>query len=243
MPVHGKQARIYVSGYDLSGVLKKAGVSAEADLPDATTFGSSGKKYAPGLVDAQISAEGLFSYDPVTLDQADEVLSAALNVDPSVWAICLAGDTFGSPCDCAAGIEGSYEIEADLGDLAQVSAEAQSSTGKERAVILHPLGQKTASGNGSSYDSGATGMPTQNGGVGYLQVMDVSGTSPSLTAKIQHSADGTTWADLVTFAAVTEDHRAQRAQVSGTVNRHLRAAWTLGGTGPSATFFVAFVRK
>jgi hypothetical protein len=242
MPAPGKAARVYVSGYDLSAFFKKASISAEADLPDATTFGSSAKKYAPGIVDATISAEGLFAYDATTLDAADEVLSAALNADPSVWALCLSGDTFGRPADCASAIEGSYEIEADIGDLATVSAEAHSSVGKERAVILHPLGQETANGNGSSYDSGATGMPTTAGGVGYLQVVDVSGASPSLTVKIQHSADAVTWADLITFAAVTQDHKAERKEVAGTVNRYLRAAWTFAaGTNP--VFHVAFCRK
>jgi len=236
MAVHGKATRVYVSGYDLSAYFKKASVSAEADLPDATTFVSGAKKYAPGIVVATISAEGLFAYDATTLDAADEVLSAALNADPSVWAICTSGDTFGSPADCASAIEGSYEIEADIGDLATVSAEAKSSVGKERAVILHPMGQETATGNGSSYDSGATGMPTANGGVGYLQVKDVAGATPSVTVRVQHSADGITWADLLTFTAVTQDHRAERVEVAGTVNRYLRAAWTLAaGTTRSST--------
>lgn len=243
--VHGKGTKVYGSGYDLTSFFKKAGVSGEAELPDATTFGNNSKVYGDdGLLDATLKAEGLFAYDELelTLDKSDEVLAAALNQDPSTWAICFAGDVMGYPCDLVSAIEGAYEIEADLGDLVQVSAEAQSKVGKEPGRILHPMGQETATGNGTTYDAGAAGMPTAFGGAGYLQVKDVSGGGPSVTVKIQHSADASVWVDLITFAAVTADHGHERVAVTGTVNRYLRAIWTIAAS-TAPVFHVAFNRK
>jgi hypothetical protein len=60
--------------------------------------------------------------------------------------------------------------------------------------------------------------------------------------KVQHSANNSTWADLVTFATVTAVG-AEHAVVAPatTVNRYLRATWS--GTFTSATFAVAFARR
>jgi hypothetical protein len=47
---------------------------------------------------------------------------------------------------------------------------------------------------------------------------------------------------LATFTAAT-GATSQRVVVSGTVNRYLRASWTLTGTGAAATFTASLARR
>ena len=66
----------------------------------------------------------------------------------------------------------------------------------------------------------------------------VTGTTPSLTGKIQESADGSTWTDIsgATFTAVTASDNWQVIRFTST-KRYLRHARTVTGTMP--TFLLA----
>ena len=63
----------------------------------------------------------------------------------------------------------------------------------------------------------------------------VSGTSPTLDAKIQDSADGSSWADTgVAFTQVTATGARQQREFKTKQGRpHVRVAYTVGGTSPS----------
>ena len=82
------------------------------------------------------------------------------------------------------------------------------------------------------------------GGAGILIVSAKSGTSPTLDSKIQHSADDTTYADLVTFTQATNTTSEVKLVDEGTtVNRYLKAILTVGGSTPSFTAIIAFGRN
>lgn len=92
---------------------------------------------------------------------------------------------------------------------------------------------------GASVDNGAA---TTNGAVAHLHVLSKSGTSPTVTWKVQHSADDSMWVDLMTFTAAT-DKTSQRLAVTGTVNRYLRASRIAGGSNsPSFEAALAIAR-
>lgn len=103
---------------------------------------------------------------------------------------------------------------------------------------------KTATGTGTvQTNCNAAGV------ILFVNVTAVSGTTPTLTVKVQHSFDGTTFADvpgavtasitgsgltvLTLFPGVTV---AANAAVSYPLARFWRLAWTIGGTTPSFTF-------
>jgi hypothetical protein len=79
-----------------------------------------------------------------------------------------------------------------------------------------------------------------NGGAGYQQVSAFSGFT-GFVGKIRHSADDTTYADLVTFTNVTSAPNAQRVTCAGTVNRYLCFDGDVTGSG-SITAMAAFSR-
>src|SRR5690606_33259815 len=150
-------------------------------------------------------------------------------------------DLVGGACNFAQGMLTSHSVETPVDHAGTFEAEMQSKTACERGVTLHTLGARTATANGTTVDQGAG---SSNGASAMLQVTAVSGTAgPSLTVAVQHSTDGSTWADLITFGAKTAAGTSERAAVTGTVNRYVRVIWTITGTTPSFTFHVAFSRK
>jgi hypothetical protein len=100
----------------------------------------------------------------------------------------------------------------------------------------------TSNVNGSAVDTSG-----YNSAAVVLEVGAVSGTNPTLSVKIQESADGSTgWTDVdgAVFTQVTSANNSQILRVEGlgtSRQRYLRAVATLGGTSPNFTFAVEFL--
>ncbi len=229
---HGSKAAVYANGYELSQFLTSVSTAGQADTAEVTTLGKAAKVYIAGLEDATLSAEGIFDG---AANAVDQILQAALGVDDSIWVYMPTGDGNGNAGYGFLAIETSYEIETPVDGVAAISAEAQSKVGLERIIALHAMATEAAGGNAASQNNGAQ---TTKGGVGYLQVVNVTG---ALTVKIQHSSDNggaDPWADLVTFTATGIGAvRGERKEVAGTVKQYLRVTWTGAGK-----FFAGFGR-
>ena len=232
---HGKDAKVFANGYDLSEFLSSVTVSGESDTAETSTLGSSAKTYIAGMRDATVSAEGFFSTD---VGGSDERLAAQLGTSV-VFTVVVSADAVGASGYGMTAIETNYEAGAEIGGAVAISMEGQSTVGQEAIRVLNPLSAKTATASNASVDNGAS---TTNGFSAYLHVTAASGTTPSMTAKVQHSADNSTWADLGTFTAVTAANAYQRITGTGTVNRYLRAQYTISGTSPSFTFHLSAAR-
>jgi hypothetical protein len=136
----------------------------------------------------------------------------------------------------------SYEVSSAIADIVQASAEFQSTDAVEHGVILSSGATVSATGNGTGVDNT---LATSNGGAGFLSV-PVNTRNGNITVKIQHSADNSTFADLITFTVVSSTTKtSQRVEVASgtTVNRYLRVNYTVAGSTGSATPVVAFTRR
>ena len=92
----------------------------------------------------------------------------------------------------------------------------------------------------ASVDNSAS---SANGGFGILHVPTNSVSGGTTTIKIQHSANDSTWADLISFTAVGASTKtSQLSAVSGTVNRYLRATASTAGSSGSITYMLSFAR-
>lgn len=105
----------------------------------------------------------------------------------------------------------------------------------EQTVTVIDATSFSLDGVDASAGSGGTGgsfvrCSTVNGGAGYQQVVDFSGFT-GYVGKLRHSADESTYADLVTFTNVTTAHKAERVAAAGTVNRYLVHDGDATGTG------------
>ena len=75
----------------------------------------------------------------------------------------------------------------------------------------------------------------------FIGILSVSACNAATTvnAKIQHSADGSTWFDLVSFTAVVGTTGAELKQITTSVLHKVRAVVTLAGATQTATVDLA----
>lgn len=111
----------------------------------------------------------------------------------------------------------------------------------QTALLLASLEART-----TSHTSTAQTLARGTRGVGQLVWTNNGGTLPTLDAKIQHSADGTVWKDLLTFTQATtgdgsEHVHVTEATLGGTVILPLlRSVSTIAGTNPDYDVEVKF---
>lgn len=234
----GKGAVIYVDAYDLTGYFKKVSTSHQVAKNDTTTFGNNDETSVPGLKSSSASMDGY--WDPA-VGASHDVLKTIIGAAGKVATIGQNGSTIGNQCEIFSGYESKYEPSADIGSAVGASAEFTTSAGLFYGVFQHAKGAETVTGNSTSVDGGAA---TSNGWVANQQIFAVTGTTPSMTGKIQDSADNGTFADLAggAFSAATVAG-AQQISGSGTVRQYTREVHTISGTTPNFTYITALARK
>lgn len=231
---HAKESRIAFGSAALSAYLTGITTSTSVETADSTDLTATTKNYVPGLADSSISLAGLF--EPAYNTPVLTVLGAASN---SPVSVAPAGFALGKPVLVVAGRDTTYEIASAVGAVVSANITIQGDGKFDQGVSLADLASVSASGTGSTQtDAGGTA----NGGVATIHVTDCTGT---LTVKVQHSTNGSTgWADLATFTAATAATSERIVVATGTtVNRYLRASWTLTGAGATATFTTSFARR
>jgi hypothetical protein len=242
---HGRDSKVWFGGYDLTGYLSEANSQTAGDLAEASPFGSTVKGWVGGKSDATLSAGGF--YDG-SADAVDEVFAAALNGVAREMTHLIAGDALGARGRSMTAVETQYEVTTPADGVAGISMEAQSAVGPEPVFVVHPKGAETATGeDATAVDGGATPGATSESWAAYLHVFAVAGTgTPTLTARIQDSADNSTFADVTggAFAAKTAIGSERIAGAAGaTLRRYVRSARVISGTGPSITYGIAVNRK
>ena len=240
--MHGKDVRVYLGVRDVSGDLNSVDITASADTHDVTTFGAEYIAYDPGLGSWEASIEGFYQTNSggsvTSIERQFEAMLGSDTTGASVLSVYdddadAVGD---SGILCSEAILTSHGQPISVSDIVKITGKLQ---GNGRpgllARLLHVLGADSTSTNSASVDNGAS---SANGGRANLHVTAVSGTGG--TIKVQHSADNSTWVDLVTFTASTAAS-CQSSAVTGTVNRYLRCVSTINSTS-SVTFVTGFAR-
>src|SRR5574337_698379 len=240
--ISGASAKVLCDLTDLSGFLNGADTAQDAQLLETTTYGAGYRTYLAGFKNGTASLKGFWDG---SAGAVDAILAAALgSATGQVMTIAPEGLTVGMRCKLLSARETKYAISTPVEGVVSVSAEVQADGGIDAGVSLHALAAETGTGSGASVDNAAL---SSNGGVAHLHVTDVTAVGgDTLDVVVQHSTNGSTWVDLVTFTQLTTAKTQERIVVaSGTiVNRYLRAGWTKGGAGtPSYIFAVGFARR
>lgn len=244
---HGKKAKVYVSGIDISSYLKSASSGGSHDLADSSGLGNEDKEFLLGMQEGKLSIDGMYSIrtkaeeEALAPSQIANVLEAAFGTSPIVAGHMPQGDAFGSKCLIIPGAQSSVEISTPYSDVGKIAGELTSNMGISSGVVLKPLAVAAATGEGEKLDLGAAPVKTEHGGVGMLQVGKFE--TGNIVVKIQHSPDNVTFTDLITFTAVTASEKAEAIALPSTteVKRYVRAIWT--HAAGNATFHVAFARN
>lgn len=240
MPVfrHGKGTVVLSNEFDLSAYLNSVTATNGVEVPETTTFGSNDRSYIAGHLEGTVSFDGLFDG---SADAVDEILTDALGNDTyATMTVSNDGSGLGRRATMLSAVESSYEISSPLTDVVSVSGGANANGGLDYGVWLGCLTAITTTSTGTSVDNSASSL---NGGVGHLHIT-ANTRSTTTVAKVQHSTDNSVWVDLVTFTTIGSNTlTSQRVEVTGTVNRYVRALVTpASGTG-SITFSIAFSRR
>jgi len=236
---HGKNVRVFIDAFDFSAYFNDASNSTSIDTAETSAFGTNEKTYITGHTDGTISLSGMFESTEDT--GTDDYFSNTLGSSTKQKVIvALEGHILGGRVVAIESDTTSYEVSSPIGDVVQASAEFQASEGVGHGVLVSNGSTVSATGNGTSVDGTAA---TTNGGVGFLSI-PVNTRNGNITVKIQASADNSTFADLVSFTAVSGTTvSSERIEVTGTVARYLRVNYTVAGSTGSATPVVAFTRR
>lgn len=232
--------RCFAVGADLTANSNKIELSSEVEDKDATNYASNGwKEVMGGLASAEISAEGQWeAADPSKVDDAS--WSQLGGVGP--WSISANNAAaVGDLAYLTNAMRSDYKMFDAVGEIAPWSGTAKSSWPMARGQFAHPPGTaRTATGTGTGLQLGAVALNKRL--YASLHVLSVSGTTPSLTARVESSVDNTFAAPTtrLTFTAASAvGGQILRTTGSAITDTWWRVAWTVSGTTPSFMFAAA----
>ena len=238
---HGKNVNVFLDEFDFSTYFNDVSASTSIDTAETSAFGTSAKTYVVGHRDGTVSLGGMFEGTAST--GTDEFFDTALgNATKTQVIVAPEGHSNGAGAIVLIADDTSYEVSSAIADIVQASAEFQSTDAVEHGVILSSGATVSATGNGTGVDNTTS---STNGGAGFLSV-PVNTRNGTIGVKVQHSADNSTFADLVSFTTVTSTQKtSERVEVASgtTINRYLRVVYTVAGSSGSATPVVAFTRR
>jgi hypothetical protein len=234
---HGKSTAVLLNGTDMSQFLNEATTTQTIETAETTTFADADKTYIVGLADGTISTSGLFDS---SAGASDAVLQGTLAQADNTFTVLPEGITAGNPAVLANGQVTSYEVSSPVADVVAISAEVQADGGLLNGIDLTGTQSVTATGTVAAQNNGSS---TANGALFNLH-LTANTHDGDTTIKVQHSSDGVTYADLVTFTVVaTTVTTGESITSTGTVNQYLRATHTLAGSTGGVTYHVSAARR
>lgn len=248
--VHGSATRVLVNEVEVSSEVSGWSVGYTRQMSDVTvvgqTAGAAGSNFTPGLMSGTLGLRGPQQADPTTGLTAE--IQQAIGVDNAFLATCLPdGVAVGKPAMFVLGDPSAYTTDASVADAVAMTFTATADEAVEMGYIIAPLQAYTADAlTGTAVDRGAflsviSGTPqpyTVHGGMFAMHVTAYAGFT-GVAVKVQHSADNSSWSDLVSFTNVTAVGSQRVSVANGTqINRYVRASVDVTGTG-SVTLLVA----
>ncbi|MFH8528109.1 hypothetical protein ACH4GE_06740 [Streptomyces tendae] len=232
--------RAFAVGLDLTSASNKIELTTEVEEKPTTNYGSDGyTEVVGGLASAEIAGEGQWEAGDETLVD-DATWTQLGGVGP--WSISANNSAaVGGLAYFTRAMRADYTLLAEVGEVAPWTSTAKSSWPLVRGQFAHPPGiARTANGTGTALQLGA--VPARKRVYAALHVLSVAGTTPSLTARVESSADNTFAAPTTraTFDAATEaGGQAVRTDGTAITDTWWRLAWDITGTTPSFLFAAA----
>lgn len=253
---HTRFCRMLLGGYNLSGDARTLGsVGVTYDTDDIQGWSDTLMQYVMGHGVVSFGPfEASFSNTAAATGPTDPgshiVIPALIGTESTIATFAVGireAPTIGAPAfshrcvprDYTAPVaNGAVRINADF----STASSTQSSNAKRWGQLLAVGTSVSSTTNNGSLDNGAS---SSSGGIAVLHLTQSAGAmgSNSWVIKVQHSANDSTWADLVTFSATGAAVAAEWDDTSATstVNRYLRAQATKSA-GTDIVYWVNFIR-
>lgn len=241
--VHGRGTRVLVNTRDLSEILNDSEASGTVEMHDVTCYVSSTggtateKAYKPGLKDGTVTLTGLADGSTA---RVDAILSAALAASTKTRVTYGPGSAaVGDPAILVNTDATDFTVTSPVSDMVAVTASLQASQLRYGHWLASPTAASTSTGGLATVNSySTTAGASTRGGVAHCHI--VSATTSTGVVKVQHSTDGASWADLLTFT-ISSGRSVQRSTVAGSVKEKVRANVHQASTA-GFTVGVAFAR-
>lgn len=232
-----KHVKAYMNEFDVTGdsrMLDSLGGSA-APIPAHNWSEGVRSFVADKILDA-----GVRNYQAMLNDAAGGLYKELAEGDDIIATLALG--EFAAPAvgDLAYIVDGTFMGKVTSFDdrLAMISGDILSRTdiGGDWGRILYDETELVASDNGDSVDDGASSL---NGGEFILHILE--STAGNYAFKVQDSADGMAWADLVSWVADGSVVGVERVTKVGTIRRYVRLVATR--TAGTVTIVSSYIRK
>jgi hypothetical protein len=234
---HGKQTAVFINGTNMSAFLNSASSTMAIETAETTTFGDQDKTYITGLSDGTVSMSGFFDS---TAGASDAVLSGMIATADNAVSIFPQGNVITRPATVVNGQMTAYDISSPVGDVVALSAEVQADGGLFYGFDLVGADVRTSTGTSAVQDNAAL----TTGGVSVNLHVHANTRNGTTIVKVQHSSDNSTYVDLVTFTTISAAATVgENIAISGTVNRYLRASYTLAGSTGSVSSAISLARR
>lgn len=226
---------IWLNQYDVTSNVTELGGTIEKAEVESTTFASAGKRERKaGIEDSRLDL--MTFWDPALIESvAVPLVGTSNNV--------LCATVGGAQDDVAYFNRGELLMVKSglpVGEMAKfdTGVATSSAEGVVRGNLITPKATRTATGNGTGYQAGAVSSTQKV--YALAQVFTVTGTTPSMTLKIQSDDNSgfTSPTDRITFTAFTAAGFEMQSLAGSISDTYWRAVWTISGTSPNFTFGV-----
>lgn len=232
---------IRVGAYDISGDSNQVSVEETFTEVEKTVFGDAAHNYLPGLPKIGFSMQGYAEADDTDykIDDIIQTYLGASAATPISWCPETAAD--GGLVYFTKGLELDAQRGGTIGEMYGFQA---SGVGKGEFLIRGDILEDasaaiTSTGTGTAQQTGAVAASQKVYGI--LQVMEASGTDPTLDVVVQ-SDDASGFAaptSRITFAQATDVTSEWKSTDGAITDDWWRVSYTIGGTDtPTFKFFV-----
>lgn len=226
-----KDATIWAGAYDITADVTSVDADDSFDEVDMTTFGSGGnRERASGLCDVKLDVATFMDFD-----LSEPALHAINGSAGNIFTVTPQGASVIQTAYFGRGLAGKLKRSAKVGDAAMLngSFSASNSEGLIRGACVLPKTTTSGTGttNGTAYQLGAVSA-TQTI-YGALHVFAASGTTPSITVKVQSDTVGfASPTDVLTFTAATGPTSEWKSAAGAITDDYWRVTYTISGTTP-----------
>lgn len=230
----GRNAAMAVDQYDVTGNHNEFKFKRDAAVVDVTTFG---KRFSDDLAGIQKASLELKGFYDAGYDHLDQVINLRFGQDDDVLTLLApSGWEDQAPAILMPSVITKYDVTAKLKGAVDIDSNYMARGAVDQGFLgLNPSNLLVgASGAGPIIDhSDFFPGGTNSGLAAQLHLVQVDGTTPSLTFKVQQSpATSPVWTDLATFTVATAATSQRIELPQGTfVNEMLRVIWANTGTG------------
>lgn len=237
--VSARHARILLGGRNVSCRSNSVTLTMSAEAPEATTFCDENRvRLSSGIKDVEMSIDGFFDDAASSVDQAYYSwvgASILAGFYPVGLSACVVGREFN-------GILSNYEMSFATEDAAVVNITVTGCTPLLTSKILGYAGVLSGAGT-SNLSSVDFTNGTNASQYAIFRLMSLTGTSPEFSASVQLSPDDSAWTTVAAVEGASPPSAGSPTGASivyfSSASRYRRVAVTLGGTSPSANYFVA----